>query len=112
MRKTILTIILCGIVVLAITGCGEKKKENANPENYIIVDKTQEQTELSCNDVLEKFYTDANYSYYWNCGKDNYVVVRYKDGKEITVSDSLKNNTITISDLDRFNINYIKEKIS
>ena len=35
--------------------------------------------------------------------------VVYKDGYLELVSDALKNNKINITDLDRFNIDYIKE---
>ncbi len=38
----------------------------------------------------------------------DYVVVKYSDGKEETVKQALKDNHISISDLDRFNIKYIK----
>ena len=36
------------------------------------------------------------------------MVVRYENGYEETISNALKYGTITISDLDKFNIEYIK----
>ena len=37
------------------------------------------------------------------------MIVKYESGFEETISDALKYGTIKISDLDRFNIDYIKE---
>ena len=37
------------------------------------------------------------------------MVVYYESGNEEPVSEALKYGTITINDLDRFNIDYIKE---
>ena len=66
---------------------------------------------LSCDTALEKFYQDEKYTYSYNCIKSNYVIVKYNDGSEETVKDALQNNRITIQDLDRFNIKYIKDEI-
>lgn len=76
--------------------------------NYQIIDKTKETTNYLCAEALESFYKDKRYTYYWNCMKDKYVVVRYEDGTEEKVSDALVRNKITIDDLDRFNISYIR----
>lgn len=37
------------------------------------------------------------------------MIVKYENGYEETISNALKNNTIKISDLDDYNISYIKE---
>ena len=66
---------------------------------------------LSCDEALEKFYQDENYTYSYSCIKSDKVIVKYSDGSEETVKDALQNNRITIQDLDRFNISYIKEEI-
>ena len=66
---------------------------------------------LSCDEALEKFYQDENYTYSYSCIKSDNVIVKYNDGSEETVKDALQNNRITIQDLDKFNISYIKEEI-
>ena len=41
--------------------------------------------------------------------KNKYMIVKYESGYEETISDALKYKAITISDLDKYNISYIKE---
>ena len=74
-----------------------------------IKDKTKNKLNFACAEALQSFYEDDMYKYFWDCMKNKYMVVQYESGFEETVSDALKYGTITISDLDRFNIDYIKE---
>ena len=74
-----------------------------------IVDTTKSIKNFACAEMLQEFYSDDNYAYYWECIKDKYMIVRYESGFEETVSSALKNNTIDISDLDRYGISYIKD---
>lgn len=74
-----------------------------------IIDTTKDIKDFACAEALEKFYSDDNYAYYWNCIKNKYMIVRYESGFEETISSALKNGTITISDLDRYGISYIKD---
>ena len=74
-----------------------------------IVDTTKDIKDFVCAEALEEFYSDDNYAYYWECIKDKYMIVRYESGFEETISNALKNGTITISDLDRYGISYIKD---
>jgi len=73
-----------------------------------IKDTTKEIKDFTCAEALEEFYEDENYTYYWNCIKDSYMVVKYDSGYEETISNALKYGTIEINDLDNYNINYIK----
>lgn len=75
-----------------------------------IVDTTKNIKDFSCDQALEKFYEDADYIYNWSCIKNNYMLVRYENGYEETISNALKSGTITIKDLDKSNISYIKAK--
>lgn len=79
-------------------------------DNYIIIDKSLEIKDFSCDSALELFYENENYSYSYSCIKSDYVIVRYKNGDEESVKDALKYNHIDIGNLDKFNINYIKRK--
>lgn len=74
-----------------------------------IVDRTKEYDAFACGQALQKFYEDDKYIYSWSCIKDSYIVVKYLDGNEETVSSALKKGTIKISDLDEYNIKYYKE---
>jgi len=73
-----------------------------------IVDKTKNMKDFACAEALEGFYTDENFQYYYSCIKSKYIVVKYESGYEEKVSDALKYGTITIFDLDKYNISYIK----
>ena len=75
-----------------------------------IVDTTKSIENFACAEALESFYEDNDYIYFWGCMKNQYMIVRYESGFEETISDALKYGTITISDLDRYNISYIKQE--
>ena len=75
-----------------------------------IVDTTKDIKDFMCAEALEEFYSDDNYSYYWECIKDKYMIVRYESGFEENINSALKNGTIDIYDLDRYGISYIKYK--
>lgn len=75
-----------------------------------IKDKTKNKINFSCAEILESFYQDENYIYFWECKKNKYMIVEYESGFEESISSALKYKTIKISDLDKFNIDYIKEK--
>jgi hypothetical protein len=75
-----------------------------------IVDTTKDIKDFACAEALEEFYSDDNHTYYWNCIKNKYMIVKYESGFEETISSALKNGTIDISDLDRYGINYIKDE--
>lgn len=75
-----------------------------------IIDKTKDIKDFACAEMLEEFYKDNDYTYYWSCLKNEYIIVKYENGYEEKVSDALKYGTIKIKDLDNYNIDYIKEK--
>ena len=65
--------------------------------------------QISTDTALEKFYEDDENEYYYGSIKSEYVIVKYTDGSTETVSSALKNGKITLSDLDKYNISYIKQ---
>lgn len=75
-----------------------------------IVDTSKDITDFICAEALEQFYEDENYKYYYSCIKSKYIIVKYESGYEETVIDALKYGTISINDLDSYNIEYIKEE--
>ena len=76
--------------------------------NYKLIDKTKEIKDFACAEALEEFYEDVNYTYYWSCIKNKYMVVKYDDGGEETISQALLKGHIDIQILDKFDISYIK----
>ena len=81
-----------------------------NGENYILIDKTKNNSNFTCAEALESFYEDDNYTYFWSCIKNEYMIVKYDDGFEETISEALSQRHIDIKVLDKFDINYIKEE--
>ena len=79
--------------------------------NDTLVDETKEINDFACDDALEPFYEDDTYTYFWNCIKNKYMVVKYDDGSKELISEALENKHIDIQVLDKFNISYIKEEI-
>ena len=75
-----------------------------------IVDKTKSIEGFTCDMMLEKFYEDSKYVYYYLCIMSDYVVVKYQNGSEETVKEALNNGTITISNLDEAGIKYYREE--
>ncbi|MFR5856958.1 MAG: hypothetical protein ACLUFU_04010 [Bacilli bacterium] len=86
--------------------------ENNDLKIKEIVDKTKDIKDFTCAEALESFYEDENYIYYWNCIKNEYMIVIYEDGHEETIEEALNNKTITINDLDLYNIEYLKQNKS
>lgn len=75
-----------------------------------IVDTTKQMKNFLCSEALESFYEDETYNFYWSCIKNDYIIVKYSSGYEEPVSQSLKNGKITINDLKKYDIDYIKQK--
>lgn len=73
-----------------------------------IVDKTKDKKDFMCAEALEEFYRNDDYVYFYSCIKSSYVIVKFENGIEMTVKDALKNEYITIKDLDEYKIDYYK----
>lgn len=78
--------------------------------NFTIVDTTLNIKDFACAEMLEEIYKDSNYTYYLSCLKSKYIEVRYSDGTKETIKEALKNGNIKISDLDKFNIEFLNIK--
>lgn len=61
---------------------------------------------IPCDAAIEHFYSSGENSYFFPCMKSRYVLVRYTDGTEETVTQALESGRISIADLDRFGIAY------
>ena len=74
-----------------------------------IIDRTVTE-QITTDTALEKFYEDDENEYFYGSIKSEYVIVKYTDGTQETVGTALKKGTITLADLDRYNIHYIKQE--
>lgn len=87
-----------------------KHKMKAGALSFEIIDKRGEQSDW--NDTVDTFYTDEDYKYSFpNWDMHKYVIVEYEDGITQNVKEALEDGNITIADLDRFNIEYLKSPI-
>ena len=80
----------------------EVSKENA----FIIVDNRGD----DWSDITDYFFQDDVYNYYFILWPmHEYIIVEYADGTTQNVKEALEAGNITIEDLDRFGIEYMKE---
>ena len=80
----------------------EGSKENA----FIIVDNRGD----DWSDITDYFFQDDIYNYYFILWPmHEYIIVEYADGTTQNVKEALEDGNITIEDLDRFGIGYMKE---
>lgn len=90
-----------------------KNKNNEYPKeknNTIeIIDLTKNNPDISCLNE-EEFYKDETYIYYLPCSS-KYISVIYNEEK-FDIKTALTNKIIKLTDLDKYNIKYIKKEIS
>lgn len=114
----ILSLIILVILVALILNTSPiiKNTNNKNDEypkeknNTIeIIDLTKNNSDISCLNE-EEFYKDETYIYYLPCNS-KYISVIYNDEK-YDIKTALTNKIIKLTDLDKYNIKYIKKEIS
>ncbi len=105
MKKTIFAIILCGTMVLSLTGCGSIKEKNKEKDysNYSFTDVSW--TRDAENDVETiVFKSNGRFVYYCSCGNpvnDSDLCETYSyndDTKEITL-DCLEETEETVTNI-------------
>lgn len=113
----ILSLIILVILVALIfnTSALIKNTNNKNNEypkeknNTIeIIDLTKNNSDISCSNE-EEFYKDETYIYYLPC-TSKYISVIYNEEK-FDIKTALTNKIIKLTDLDKYNIKYIKKEI-
>lgn len=114
----ILSLIILVILVALIFNTSKliKHTNNKNDEypkeknNTIeIIDLTKNNSDISCLNE-EEFYKDETYIYYLPCNS-KYISVIYNEEK-FDIKTALTNKIIKLTDLDKYNIKYIKKEIS
>lgn len=84
----------------------EYSKEKNN--TIEIIDLTKNNSDISCLNE-EEFYKDETYIYYLPCNS-KYISVIYNEEK-FDIKTALTNKIIKLTDLDKYNIKYIKKEI-
>lgn len=75
--------------------------------SFTIVDKRD--TAAFFDDGEENIYFDEEYRYSLPATPESeYIIVEYSDGTKENIKEALENGNITIEDLDRFGIKYLK----
>lgn len=108
----IVAVLACIVTAVCLLTNPKSKTDDppANPpQRFEIIDKAEKEN-LPVDAMLEKFYSDENYDYYFDGIKSQYVLVKFADGTEKTIKDALKDGNIAIADLDSFGIRYTKQE--
>ncbi len=88
------------------TEASDEISEISEEEPFVIVDKRGSDWSTS----IDCFFEDEEYLYYFGLSPmHQYIIVEYADGTTQNIKEALADGNITIQDLDRFGIEYIKE---
>lgn len=96
MKKKIVIVLLFFTVVVVIIGISFLFSSNIakNKNKLEIIDAT-----YMCNNSVEKFYEDNEYTYSFPCVKSDSVYVKFENGNKMLVVDALKEKKVTIDEL-------------
>lgn len=123
--KKLISTVLCLMTAVSLCGCNSKvsdcnsvtditNTETAPPEEMSsaaesqllnIVDLTVV-NHLSTDDALEEFYQNSDYTYYFPSIKSEYIECQFSNGDKMSITDALKADKVTVSDLDTYRIQY------
>lgn len=93
----------------------DKSNKNTNKQittydRKVMDIKNTSKSDDVCADALEEFYQDNKYKYSFPCMMSSKIIVYFNDGTQEYVRDALNKKDITISDLDKYKIKYLKEE--
>lgn len=96
MKKKIVIVLLFFTVVVVIIGISFLFSSNIakNKNKLEIIDAT-----YMCNNSVEKFYEDNEYTYSFPCVKSDSVYVKFENGNKMLVVDALEEKKVTIDEL-------------
>lgn len=101
-----------GIIIKLFNMTIYNNTKNNLTEEFVIVDTSKDIKDFACDTALEEIYRDDKYIYYLPCIKSTYIKVIYAPNNyQEWLKVSLEERRIKINDLDRFNIEYIKQEI-
>lgn len=106
MKKKLIISIGILTIILVIIGVILLIKNNSYEKNKIeILDAT-----YTCAQVIEKFYEDDEYEYFFSCAQSNSTFVKLSDGNKMLVVTALEEGKVTIKELEEAGLYFIKEK--
>lgn len=93
----------------------DKSNKNTNKQittydRKVMDIKNTSKSDDVCADALEEFYQDDKYKYSFPCMMSSKIIVYFNDGTQEYVRDALNKKDITINDLDKYKIKYLKEE--
>ena len=93
----------------------DKSNKNTNKQittydRKVMDIKNTSKSDEVCAVALEVFYQDDKYKYSFPCMMSSKIIVYFNDGTQEYVRDALNKKDITISDLDKYEIKYLKEE--
>ena len=106
MKKKIITIgcIVLGIIAIII-GLLLVEKNHNNENKIEILDAT-----YACDESLEKFYEDKEYTYYFPCVKSSSIYVKLENENKMLVVDALNEKKVTIDELIDAGLEVVKKE--
>lgn len=117
MKKYKFAVVLVVVTIFFIMFGFFYDKSNKNTNKQIttydrkVMDiKNTSKSDDVCADALEEFYQDDKYKYSFSCMMSSKIIVYFNDGTQEYVRDALNKKDITISDLDKYKIKYLKEE--
>ncbi len=117
MKKYKFTVVFVIVTIFFIMFGFFYDKSNKNTNKQIttydrkVMDiKNTSKSDEVCADALEEFYQDDKYKYSFPCMMSSKIIVYFNDGTQEYVRDALNKKDITINDLDKYKIKYLKEE--
>lgn len=106
MKKKLIISIGILTIILVIVGVILLIKNNSYKKNKIeILDAT-----YTCAQVIEKFYEDDEYEYFFSCAQSNSTFVKLSDGNKMLVVTALEEGKVTIKELEEAGLDFYKRK--
>ena len=117
MKKYKFTVVFVIVTIFFIMFGFFYDKSNKNTNKQIttydrkVMDiKNTSKSDEVCADALEEFYQDDKYKYSFPCMMSSKIIVYFNDGTQEYVRDALNKKDITINDLDKYKIKYLKQE--
>lgn len=93
------------------TSTSEQSDISEDSKDFIIYFADRDESEGLSLGIMVRFYEDDEYKYFMADDDFDLLVVEYTDGVTQPFGEAFREGKVTIADLDRFNISYIKEPV-
>lgn len=110
---SLLIVIIVGLALICLNPnystdmyASSQNSYSNNEKDYKILDKTE-----ICAEAIEEFYSDANYTYYFNCIRSGSIYLEWDNGEVSLMKDDLNSGKVTITSLFEHGLNASKRPI-